>query len=102
MPPVEGFMWRTRGGEALCPSEMETSHLFFTLRMIWNNSMPETALFPVARLYHFGPTYTEKYLKDAIYAIGHGLSTRKDIARLWREQMEEMVAILSKHQITQE
>lgn len=34
------FKWRTAEGEWIAPEKMETRHLFYTLRMIWNHSVP--------------------------------------------------------------
>ena len=35
-----GFRWRTQDGEVLELHEMGSRHLFFCVRMIWNNSCP--------------------------------------------------------------
>ena len=64
---------------------MDTSHLFNTLKMIWNNSVP--APYRVGtniRLYHFGAFYTDDYMRAAIYALGHELTGRS----LYAQQAE--------------
>ena len=38
---VENFHWRTQEGEVLTPPEMETSHIFNCVRMIFNHTAPE-------------------------------------------------------------
>lgn len=36
------FRWITHDGRELKPSDMETTHCFYSLRMVWNNLVPES------------------------------------------------------------
>lgn len=38
--PMQSFRWRCRNGIKVTPQAMETRHLFMTLVMIWNHTMP--------------------------------------------------------------
>ncbi|HIH2748240.1 TPA: hypothetical protein ACYLN4_004006 [Burkholderia lata] len=71
------FRWRDRHGVKHDPAKMETRHVFNTLKMIWNNMVPEyyRVGFNV-RLYSFGPSYTREYMVQAVYQLGHELSKR--------------------------
>lgn len=90
--PALGWRWRSSNGALNAPTDMETRHLFFTLRMIWNNSQPEQARVGAVRLYCFGPQYTVPYMRQAILHIGRELFTRPDILPEWRSQLEQMAA----------
>ena len=59
------WKWRTAKGEFLTVQEMETTHLFFTIRMIWNNAIPDYPIGKVKR-YRFSQYYTLTYIKEAI------------------------------------
>lgn len=57
----EKVMWQARGSEEICITEMSTRHLFFTLRLVYNNLIPLSALqldFDARRVLRF-PSATE-------------------------------------------
>jgi len=100
MKPIEttpaqlttAFKWRTKGGEQnLAPSEMETHHLFYTLRMIWNHTVPVEHRFSHYNHYRLGPTYTPEYLLTAIHALLAELSLRRDITPSWMSDIKVMI-----------
>jgi hypothetical protein len=81
------WRWRDRHGERHAPDQMETRHIFHTLKMIWNNMVPrEYHVGHNVRLYNFGPHYTKDYMVQAVYQMGHQLAKRS----LTAEQMEIM------------
>lgn len=88
--PALGWRWRSNGGELHAPAEMATRHLFHTLRMIWNNVMPEEARVGFVKLYWFGPQYTPRYLREATLHIGRELLGRPDLQPEWRAQLDRM------------
>lgn len=91
------FLWRDQTGQAWPPELMETRHLFYSLRMIWNHRMPEDAkLQPYKR---YALNRSDSYLKDAILALSKELSTRKDITEEWAADLQHMVNWLSTHQL---
>lgn len=77
------FQWRTNGGTFISPAEMDTPHLYFTLRMIWNHVAPEELRLYPYRQYKFGPYYTTEYTREAVAHLGAELLTRKDIREEW-------------------
>lgn len=81
------------------PQEMATSHLFFTLRMIWNCKMPVAARLPPVNLYNFGPTYTDEYFKTAIAHLYVELCNRNDLSQEAKRGLEHMHAWLGVYQI---
>lgn len=93
--PALNWRWRSNGGSQHYPADMETRHLFHTLRMIWNNVMPEAAWVGRIKLYSFGPTYTDQYMREAVLNIGRELMSRDDLRPDWRAQLDQMAAWLS-------
>lgn len=74
------FKWKTQKGEFVSIVDMETSHLFYTLRMIWNHSMPKEAqVGDNIRKYQFSSYYTSKYTMQACYYILLELDSRTDL-----------------------
>lgn len=102
LTPDPGFLWKTsrnQGGEYLAPKDMATHHLFFTLRMIWNHTMPEDARSVNYKQYQFGPSYTKEYLVEAIKALTYELATRQDMQTAWLEELARMIGWLKIYQV---
>jgi hypothetical protein len=95
---TEGFKWRDGSGQMHAPGGMETRHLFYTLRMIWNNTMPATARLP-GNLYRFPPHYTTAYMRDAIKALSQELVTRQDMTEEYTTQLQHMLDWLATPQL---
>ena len=92
---VPAWKWRTNNEGDIAPMLMETRHLFYTLRMIWNHSMPLImTVGGEVRRYHFGPRHTREYMREAIMRIGAELFTRNDLEPWMVRQLEEMAAWL--------
>lgn len=91
-PIKPAFRWRTRDGRLMLPSEMRTTHLFYTLRAIWNSLAP--ACYRVGkspRLYNFpGWLYPKGYRQEAVYRIGAELKTRSDLPETLKKELEQM------------
>jgi len=94
----ESFKWRDRHGEYHDIQSMETRHLFYTLRMIWNHTMP--LKFVPFRQYSFAPFYTVEYMTDAVRNIVPELWNRKDMTNVQRTTIAEMINYLAHGHIT--
>lgn len=88
--PAEAFRWRDRFGTFHPIDKMETRHLFHTLSMIWNHTMPDDAKTHDHRRYHFSLFYTVDYMRRAIFAIVPELETRPNLAGSWRLRIQFM------------
>ncbi len=88
--PALPWKWKESNGPDHVPSEMETRHLFYTLRMIWNHTMPESVRFHPYQHYAFSAFYTPEYLQQAIHFIGHELLNRPDIKPKWQAELASM------------
>ncbi|AGH57581.1 hypothetical protein PYDG_00050 [Pseudoalteromonas phage pYD6-A] len=70
--------WLTATGERVSIKKMETRHLFYTLRLIWNNQHGKTHRWNRGPIRPFtDPQYTEGYLKDVNYQMHKELLSRK-------------------------
>lgn len=90
------YRWKmaaVNGGEAVRPSDMRTSHLFNVVKMIWNNKMPPEWRVGSVKLYRFGPSHSDEYLKTSICHIMAELMQRSDLTR---EQVE-MLRVMHEH-----
>lgn len=94
---VNTFKWRDRKGGYHYPADMETHHLFHTIRMIWNHNMP-MKLKPYKK-YTFSETYTPQYLEKALRAMVPELAKRSDIENAFRSDLLVMKRWLSTVQI---
>lgn len=87
------FRWKmaaVNGGDALRPSEMRTGHLFNVVKMIWNNKMPREWRVGAVKLYNFGPSHSDEYLKTSICHIMAELMQRNDLTSDQVEMLREM------------
>lgn len=94
--PAAPWRWRSasiNGGGARLPSEMATSHLFYTLRMVWNHSMP-MQVGRNSKRYCFSASYTPAYMQEAVQRLGAELATRTDLAAWQRFELEQMARYL--------
>ena len=91
------FKWRERTGTRVLVTEMPTRHLFFTLRMIWNHTMPMKARLRPYREYTFGPVYTQEYLQTAVKEIYTELRTRADLKPHWQQDLQRMQNYFTKN-----
>jgi hypothetical protein len=93
---VKTFQWRDRNGRFYWPKDMETRHVFHTIRMIWNNRMPPHMSFADARFYHFGPSYSPEYLKTALIALWYDFEQRTNITPAMKRDIDWMKAWLAR------
>lgn len=84
------FLWKDSKDFYHRPKDMDTRHLFFTVRMIWNNSAPDEFKIPPLRLYRFGPFYTPEYMGQAVRCIMAELATRDDLTDYYKRCLEHM------------
>lgn len=85
------FRWKPRQEPEIAVADMSTRHLFFTVRMLWNNFMPDPARVGDVRLYRFGSHYTREYMADAIRAMVPELERREaNLHDDWKQQLSKM------------
>lgn len=96
---TESFKWKDKFNNFYFIDSMQTHHLWFTLRMIWNHTMPENAkIYPYQR-YDFSSFYTEEYFKQAIRFITIELSKRTDMKNKWKNELQRMIDYLKINQV---
>lgn len=90
---ARGWRWRTAKEGDVLPAEMETRHVFYTLRMIWNNTVPEHMEVGVDPIYYrWGPRHPRSYLLEAVRHLGRELSTRQDMTPEWQRELAQMAS----------
>ena len=93
-PEEKPFLWRTQHGEYKRLCDMSTAHLFSTLRMVWNNTMPEEARVGRVKLYHFSAYYTEAYFMEMCCRSLEELRVRTDVPAWILRELEQMAAYI--------
>lgn len=89
------FKWRTGGGVFIAPADMETRHLYFTVRMIWNHTVPEQFKLRPFNEYIFPPIYTTEFMAEALKHMLCELAVRKDLPEHWAQNLNYMVKTAS-------
>lgn len=84
------FLWRTRRGEFISPKNMQTSHLFFTVRMIWNHTVPEELKLRPYNEYTFDANYSKEYMAKAAECMLKELATRTDLTEKATRELNHM------------
>lgn len=88
--PGNLFVWQTNDGHFLPPKDMKTPHVFYTLRMLFNHSVP-----PAFRVGEFKrrkhvDEWPLAYRVQASNAMQDELSTREDVEDWMRHEMNDM------------
>lgn len=81
------YQWRDRSGNFHHPGEMETRHIYYTVCMIWNHTMPVKTR-PDYRRYEFSWYYTNDYMKLSVIMLVKELFRRDDILPEWKATLD--------------
>ncbi len=75
----DDWRWRTNEGARVHPKNMDTRHLFYTTRLIWNTVVAPD--FPVGYVSGraFGRRYTPEILREAMLYCAAELCNRDDL-----------------------
>ena len=90
------FAWKDKDNNYHQIHDMETRHLFYILKMIWNHSMQDDFKLKPYKKYYFSDFYTEKYMIDAVRSILPELLMRNDLDDDWKYQLDFMQDCLIK------
>lgn len=96
---IEAWRWRDKFGTFLRVEQMDTGHIFNTLRMIWNHSMPASAITHDFIRHTFTGFYTPEYLRSAILPLTIELSKRKDMLAYQERHLKFMIEWLRTHRL---
>jgi len=93
--------WKWRGvGQTYFPSEMTTTHLWFTLRMIWNHHAPQKCRFKEYKKYS-RICLSKAYLKEAVRHLYYELLTRGDMPLHHQMELEWIKGFFAEHYASQ-
>lgn len=84
----EHFLWKTKESKFLKTEDMATRHLFFTIRMIYNNTVPDNYQHHPVKLYKFGEFYTKEYFAIAVRVMLQELSKREDLTSYMKSTLK--------------
>src|SRR5579862_1124781 len=84
------YIWTTQTGERIPVNKMTTSHLFFTVRMIYNHTAPPTRRILGCKEYKQPYTWSIGFKRKAIENLLNELKTRTDISHFMWKQLCEM------------
>jgi hypothetical protein len=90
------FVWQTKDRRLILPRDMETSHLFRAMRMIWNHTAPAPFQLPGGR-YRLGPRFTPEYRRHAFIQLAAEWMQRPDKSAehiIEHEKMKEWIHYL--------
>lgn len=90
------FVWLGRDGKYE-PEKMGTVHLFNTISMIWNHSMPVEFHTHKFREYSFGPNHTNGYMMQAVRVMLPILLNRKDLTAFQHGRLAYMHSCLQRN-----
>lgn len=83
------------GKHDLC--NMETSHLYYSLRMCWNHLVPKDIGIQPIKEYDFSANkvYTHDFFKRAIKAIPEELSNRNNMTKKFKDDLQNVIDNIS-------
>ena len=87
------------------PKDMGTSHIFYTIRMIWNHTVPEHLKIRPFRGYNFSPFYTVEYMEQAMAVLSEELARRGSLSIDYTpliEQVNKYLSVLVSKQLMQD
>jgi hypothetical protein len=84
------FVWKTHKGITYYPEQMETPHLFYSVRMLFNNVVPAPYRVGEFKSYPDIKTWSPGYLYAAMYALASELFNREDLDSDLADQLEEI------------
>ncbi len=83
-------VWKTLNDKFIPISQMDTHHLFYTVRMIWNHVVPKKFKLYSMYEYTFSSWYTKERLQQALCNMLFTLAQRSDIKSTWKAQLNYM------------
>jgi len=93
-------VWVDRYGHPHHIESMTDSHLYYTLRMIWNHSAPEEFKFrPYIKYCFYKEYYSPKRLKKLIPIMINEALSRASMKPEWKKDIEYMVAVAQKDNV---
>lgn len=80
--------WVKSDGTVQNLADMDTCHLFYTLRLIWNSMMPRPLSVGTFKSVYFTPRlYTSEYWSKCLPAMFNELHSRTDLPKRYKEQL---------------
>lgn len=85
------FIWTTQTGEQIAVCDMETSHLFNTVRMIFNHSVPHAFRIEGGR---YDLRVPAQVRAEALRSMLIELSSRNDLTYYHKRRLQHMASVV--------
>ena len=83
--------WLQANGKRIEVKRMKTNHLYYTMRLIWNNQHGKKYRWDNGPIRPFNPhKYPEGYLMDINFQMHKELLSRSDLTAHQKQQLEEL------------
>jgi hypothetical protein len=83
--------WIKSDGTAQNMTDLDTCHLFYTLRLVWNSMMPRPLSVGTFKSVLFKPDlYTSEYWSKCLPAMFNELHSRTDLPKRYKEQLADI------------
>jgi hypothetical protein len=82
---VGPFFWLTHKGQVIFPAKMATKHLFYTIRMLFNNIVPPVFRVGKFKRYRDIPEWSSEYVRRALTELTKEITGRVG----WDEILED-------------
>jgi len=89
--PDPSFRWKAQSEGKLRVKDMETKHLFFSLRMIWNHSAPDRERVPPYRPWQLSSAASD-YWKTALKELHFELMSRTNLEPYFKRVLVHIAA----------
>jgi hypothetical protein len=85
---LDTFLWRDRKGTRTTMIEMDTRHLFYVVKMIWNHACPKELRIDMRHCYRFGRNYSPEYMLRAFQLGWLELKNRSNLTPYMRSSLQ--------------
>ncbi|MDB2578794.1 hypothetical protein N9Y00_07115 [Tateyamaria sp.] len=92
----QSFYWTTQDGLTVRPHNMQTSHIFNCIVMLWHHFMPTEAILYPHKRYRMGSRFTAEFIETALRVLLPELAARDDLTVFQLQSLEKIAVYLRK------
>lgn len=94
---ADSFIWKTKDGRLLKPADMDTTHIFNTIKMLWNHTAPESMKIQPYIFYADISSWSHDKIRDAVINFAGEIINRKDLTIKQKSDFEIMLNHINLH-----
>lgn len=92
---ADTFEWRMQDGSLIKPKAMRTTHLFYSVRMVFNALVPPDYRIP-GKIYTLSTHMPPGYWRAAVEIMLKELAKRRDLSPVFKAELIKMAQITEK------